>query len=171
MSKGQKVRKRLVPNPFVPGTIPEEEIDQDETESEEEEEVPLHRRTRQAKAIEIEVRKNATSITPSTQSRPVELSSSEDEVQRWVDKQSEQGEDVFSIADFMPVGTELVGDKIRDTPIVEPQQEEWTQRPPDAQDFGIAPPSPPQITLIDKGSVTPPPLSSEEEHVQKGLPQ
>ena len=101
-----------MPNPFVPGTISEEETDQGETESEEEEEVPLHRRTMQAKATEVEVRKNAASITPSTQSRPVELSSSEDEVQRWVDEQSEQGEDVFSIADFMPVGTELVGDKI-----------------------------------------------------------
>ena len=146
MSKGQKVCKILVPNPSIPGTIPEEETDKYETESEEEEEVPLHRRTRQAKATEIKVRKNATSITPSTQSRPVELSSSEDEVQRWVNEKSEQGEDVFSIADFMPVGTELVGDKIRDTPIVEPQQEEWTQRPPDAQDFGIAPPSSPQVT-------------------------
>ena len=81
MSKGQKVQKRLVPNPFVPQTIPEEETDQDETESEEEEEVPLHRRTQQAKATKIEVRKNVTSITPSTQSRPIELSSSEDEVQ------------------------------------------------------------------------------------------
>ena len=121
MSKGQRVQKRLVPNPFVPGTIPKEETDQRETESEEEEEVPLHRRTRQAKATEVEVRKNVASITPSTQSRPVELSSSEDEVQQWVDEQGEQGGDVFSIADFMPVGTELVGDRIRDTPVVEPQ--------------------------------------------------
>ena len=74
--------------------------------------MPLHRRIRQAKTTEIEVRKDVTRITPSTQSKPVELSSLEDEVQRWVDEQSEQGEDVFSIADFMPVGTELVGDKI-----------------------------------------------------------
>ena len=112
MSKGQKVRKRLVPNPFVLGTIPEEETDQGETESEEEEEVPLQRRTRQTKATEVEVRKNAANITPSTQSRPGEISSSEDKVQRWVDEKSEQGKDVFLIADFMPVGTELVGDKI-----------------------------------------------------------
>ena len=47
-------------------------------------------------------------------------------------EQRDQGEDVFSIADFMPVGTDLVGDRIQDTPIVEPQEEEWTQRPPDA---------------------------------------
>ena len=45
MSKGQRIQKRLVPNPSIPGTIPEEETDKDETESEEEEEVPLHRRT------------------------------------------------------------------------------------------------------------------------------
>ena len=71
----------------------------------------------------------------------------------------------------MPVGTELVGDKIQDTPIEEPQQEDWTQWPPDAQVSDITPPSPPQVTLIDKGSVTPPPPSSEEEHVQKKLSQ
>ena len=41
MKKGQKVRKRLVPNPSIPGTIPKEETDKDETESKEEEEVPL----------------------------------------------------------------------------------------------------------------------------------
>lgn len=41
MSKGQKVQKRLVPNPFLPRTISEEETNQGETESEEEEEVPL----------------------------------------------------------------------------------------------------------------------------------
>ena len=55
--------------------------------------------------------------------------------------------------------------------MVEPRQEEWTQQPPNAQDFGISPPSPPQITSIDKGSVTPPPPSSEKEHAQKELPQ
>ena len=40
MNKGQRVRKRLVPNPSIPETILEEETDEDETESEEEE-VPL----------------------------------------------------------------------------------------------------------------------------------
>ena len=65
MSKGKKVRKRLVPNPFFPRTIPKEETDRVETESEEEEEVPLKRRTRQDKATQMEVRKNATRITPS----------------------------------------------------------------------------------------------------------
>ncbi|MEG7793082.1 hypothetical protein U2520_15220, partial [Listeria monocytogenes] len=44
MSKGNFFWKRLVPNPLVPGTIPEEETDQGETKSEEEVEVPLHRR-------------------------------------------------------------------------------------------------------------------------------
>ena len=67
----------------------------------------------------------------------------------------------------MPVGIELVGDKIRDTPIGEPQQEDWTQMPPETQGPDITPPSPPQITVIDKGSVTSPPPSSKEEHVQK----
>ena len=80
MNKGKKVRKRLMPNPSIPRTILEEEIDKDETKSEEEEEVSLQRRTRQAKATEMEIRKNSTSTTPSTQSRPIELSHLKDEV-------------------------------------------------------------------------------------------
>ena len=55
--------------------------------------------------------------SPSTQEEPLELSSSKDEVQQWVDKKSEEGDDIFSMSDFdfMPIGTELIGDKIRDT--------------------------------------------------------
>ena len=109
-----------MPNPSVPKTIPEEETDEDEHESKEEE-VPLQRRTQKAKTTKMERRKNATSTTPSTWSKPIELSSSKDEVQRCVSEQREQGEDVFSIVDFMLVGTELVGDKIRDAPIGELQ--------------------------------------------------
>ena len=55
----------------------------------------------------------------------------------------EQGEDVFSIAYFMSVGTKLVGDKIRDTTIGELQQEEWTEMPQKTQGLDITPPSPP----------------------------
>ena len=51
MNKKQRVRKILVPNPSIPKTILEEELDEGEMESDEEEEqVPLQRRTRQAKA-------------------------------------------------------------------------------------------------------------------------
>ena len=69
----------------------------------------------------MEVRKNATSTTPSTQSRLIELSSSKDEVQRWVNEQREKGQDIVSILDFdfMHIGIELVGGKIMDTPIGE----------------------------------------------------
>ena len=38
MNKGQRVRKILVPNPFVLETIPKEEIDEEEMELDEEEE-------------------------------------------------------------------------------------------------------------------------------------
>ena len=117
MNKRQRVSKRLVPNPSILKTILEEEI----KSGKEEEQVPLQRRTWLAKATKMERRKSAMSNPPPTQEKLVELSSLEDEVQRWVNEQSEQGEDVFSIADFMPVGTELVGDKIQDTPVVEPQ--------------------------------------------------
>ena len=41
MNKGQRVHKRLVPNPSVLEMILEEETNADETKSEEEEEVPL----------------------------------------------------------------------------------------------------------------------------------
>ena len=69
----------------------------------------------------MERRKSATSTLQPTQEKLVELSSLEDEVQHWVNEQSEQGEDVLSIPnfDFMPMGMELVGGKIMDTPIGE----------------------------------------------------
>ena len=76
-----------------------------------------------------------------------------------MDEQSEEGSDIFKISDFnfMPMGTELVGDKIRDTATGKPQQEDWTQMPPDSQGPDLALPSPPQVTVVDKGLVTPPP--------------
>ena len=81
MNKGQRVCKRLVPNPSIPKTIPKEETNEEEIESEEEEDqVPIKRRTWLAKAIELERRKSAMSTPSPTQEEPVELSSSEDEV-------------------------------------------------------------------------------------------
>ena len=81
MNKGQRVYKRLVPNPSIPKTIPEEEIDEEEMESDEEEEqVTLQRRTWLVKATELERRKSAMSTPPPTQVEPIELSSSEDKV-------------------------------------------------------------------------------------------
>ena len=65
--------------------------------------------------------------------------------------------------DFMLIGIELIGDKIRDTPTGEPQQEEWTQMPLDSQGPDLTPPSPLQVILVvDKGLITPP-QSSEED--------
>ena len=61
--------------------------------------------------------------SPSTKEKPLELSSSKDEVQQWVDEQSEEGDDIFSMLDFdfMPMGIELIGDKIKDNPTGECQ--------------------------------------------------
>ena len=59
--------------------------------------------------------------------------------------------------DFMPVGTQLIGDKISDTPIGEPQQEDWTQMSLDTQGPDLTPSSPPQIMAPDSGLVNPPP--------------
>ena len=40
-----------------------------------------------------------------------------------MDEHDVEGDDVFKMSyfDFMPMGTKLVGDKIKDTPIGEPQ--------------------------------------------------
>ena len=60
---------------------------------------------------------------PSTPDEPLEVSSSEDEVQQWVDEHDGEGNDVFKMSDFdfMLVRSKLLGDKIRDTPIGESQ--------------------------------------------------
>ena len=60
---------------------------------------------------------------PSTPDEPLEVSSSEDEVQQWVDEHDGEGDDVFKVLDFdfMPIRTKLVGDKIKDAPTGEPQ--------------------------------------------------
>ena len=86
-------------------------------------------------------------------------------MQWWVSEQREQGEDVFSIADFMPVGIELVGDKIRDTPIGESQQEDWMQMPPASQIPNLTCPSLPQVMVVDNGLVNPQHQRSKEEQV------
>lgn len=44
-------------------------------------------------------------------------------MQQWIDEQEGEGTDVFQMSDFdfMPIGTKLVGEKIRDTPTNQPQ--------------------------------------------------
>ena len=50
------------------------------------------------------------------------MSTSEDEQQGWIDDMEGQEIDVFDLSnfDFMLVGTNMVGEKIRDTPVSEP---------------------------------------------------
>ena len=107
--------------------------------------------------------------SPSTQEEPLQLSSSEDELQQWVDEQSEEGNDILKMSNFvfMLMGIELVEDKIRDTPTGELQQEDQMQLLPNSQGPNLTPPSLPLVTVVDKGSITPPPQSLEEEHVQE----
>ena len=69
----------------------------------------------------------------------------------------------------MPIGTKLVGDKIRDTLTNELQQEDWTQMPLKSKGLELPPPSPLKtIFFVDKGFATPLPPNKEEEKVQKG---
>ena len=72
MKKRQKVIKRIMPFPSVPETIPEDE-EEEEEETNEEEEVPTQRRTQLARAMEEERRKSTSSISPSTQVRPLQV--------------------------------------------------------------------------------------------------
>ena len=83
-------------------------------------------------------------------------------MQQWIDEQDAKGTDIFKMSDFdfMPIRIELIGDKIRDTPTNEPQQEDWTQMPLESQGLEITPSSPLQvIVFVDKGSATPLPPS------------
>lgn len=43
--------------------------------------------------------------------------------------------------------------------------------PPQSSDLDLTPPSPLQVTVADKGSTTPLPLSTKEEQVQKEISQ
>ena len=85
MKKRQRITKRMVPFWSIPKTIPEGD-EEEEEEEEEEEQVPLQRITWLAKGTEKERRKSSTSTSPSTQEKPLEVSSSKDEVQQWVDE-------------------------------------------------------------------------------------
>lgn len=125
MKKRQRVTKIMVPFPSIPETILEgEEEEEEETyeeEMNEEEEVPLQRRTYIARATEKERRRSAIGTSPSTLVGPLEVSSSKDEVHKWVDEQSQEGDDISRMSDFdfMLIGTMLIGDKIVDTPTSE----------------------------------------------------
>ena len=82
MKKRQRINKRLVPSPFVLKTIIEGDEEEEEEELEEEEEqLPLQGRTQLARSTELQRRKSAMGTSPSAQAKPLELSSSEDEVQ------------------------------------------------------------------------------------------
>lgn len=132
MKKRQRATKRMVPFPSIPETILEEEGEEEEIDEEgtnEEEEVPLQRRTKLARAIEEERRRSVLGTSPSTPTRPLEVSSSEEKVQQWGDEKSQEGDEIFRMSDFdfMPVGTILVGGKIVNIHTCESQQDDWTQ--------------------------------------------
>lgn len=106
----------MVPFPSFLDPILEEK---EEEEEDEEEDVPLQRRTQLARPTEQEKRRSSTVTRPSVPEEPLEITTSEDEVQKWVDEQGVEGDDIFEMSDFdfMPIGIDLIGDKIQDTPI------------------------------------------------------
>lgn len=62
-------------------------------------------------------------MAPSILYEPLQTTTLEDEMQQWIDEQYVEGTNVFKMSyfDFMPMGTELVGDEIRDMPTTQPQ--------------------------------------------------
>lgn len=73
--------------------------------------------------MEYERRRSSTTIAPPILEERLQTTTSEDEMQQWIDEKDVEGTDIFKMLDFdfMPICTKLVGDKIRDTPRNEPQ--------------------------------------------------
>ena len=65
-------------------------------------------------------------------------------MQQWINEQDIEGTNIFKMSDFdfMPIGTKLIGDKIKDTPTNEPQQDDWTHMPLESKGVDITPSSP-----------------------------
>jgi len=158
----------VIPFPSVPEVILEEG-EEEKDDEEKENNLPLNLRTHLARATKLEWRRSSTITLPPIPKQPIQTTTSEDEMQQWIDEQDVEGNDVFKMSDFyfMPFGTKLVGDKIRDTLNNQPQQEDWSQFPPEPQGPKVAPSSPMQVTFcVDKGFVTPLPPKNEGEQVQ-----
>jgi hypothetical protein len=83
----------------------------------------LNWRTCLTRATKLEWRRSSTITLPLIPDQPIQATTSEDEMQQWIDEKDVEGTDVFQMSDFdfMPIGTKLVGDKIRDTPTNQPQ--------------------------------------------------
>ena len=77
-----------------------------------------------------------------------------------------EGNDVFDLFEFyfMPVGTKMVGEKIKDTPMRKSLGEDWKQWSLILQEpLGIPPPPYQDLVVLGKGSVTPLPLVTQVE--------
>lgn len=96
------------------------------------------------KEVEEERRRSSTQTPPSSSREPILVETSEDEHQKWIAKMEGEGTNAFDLLYFycMLVGTEIVDEKITDTPTNEPLRDDWNQFPPLPQGpLGI--PSPP----------------------------
>lgn len=100
-------------------------------------------------------------MQPSIPRQPIEVKTSKDKQQQWMDEQEGHEIDIFNMFDFdfMLVQTKMVGDKIWDMLTNQPFREDWIQMPPLSQwSLGTSPP-----TFFDKGSTTTlPPVTKEE---------
>ena len=102
----------------------------------------------------------------------IQFTTLEDELQKWIDKQDDQGVDVFKMLDFdfTPIVTILIGEKIRDTSKNQLLEKDWSQFPSSLQGTLDASLSPSQgVSLVDKGSTTPLPMVNEEQVQSIGM--
>lgn len=146
-TRKQKVIRRVIPIPSVLETILEED------EEDEENDLPLIQRTHLPRTMEEEQRRSSTIMLPSIPTQPIQVTTSDYELQQWIEEKENKGNDEFNMSyfDFMPVGTELVGDKIKDTPKNQPLEGDWSQSPPQPQGLQGSPQSPGQdLSLLIK---------------------
>lgn len=88
--------------------------------------VPLSQRTRLAKSVEKERRRSSTQTHTSSLRDPIQVSTLEYDLQKWIVEMKSKGTYVFNLSkfNFMQVGTEMVGENIKDTPTSEPWGED-----------------------------------------------
>lgn len=113
--------KKVIPFPSVLKPILEE-VEEEDDEGEEDN-LLLNQRTRRERATRSKRRRRSTITPPSILEKPIQSTTSEDEMKQWIYEQDVEGTYVLKIPyfDLMSVGTELVVDKIRNTPTNQPQ--------------------------------------------------
>lgn len=105
IKRRQKVNRRVIPSPSVPEVIPEGEEEEDDED--EDDNLPLNMRNPLARATKLEWKRSSTITLPPIPEHAIQSTTSEDEMQQWINEQDVKGTDVFKMSyfNFMLVGT------------------------------------------------------------------